>query len=140
MKTKMTYNIQFIVNEDSVVAIAQPNMLSERLEKLRRLVAFYFNVNGKEVDNLFLTNSTRIPNPTVGVYKGVARLKNGDAKNIELAKSIARRKALRQATAAYREAYKTLKRQVSIIANDVDISIRVLDNKIKKLTDEIKEG
>lgn len=140
MKTKMTYDIQFIVNEDSVVAIARPNMLSERLEKLRRLVAFYFDVEVQEEKGLLITKSSRIPNPTLGAYKGIARLKNGDAKNIELAKSIARRKALRQATAAYREAYKVLKRQVSIIANDVDTSIRVLGNKIEKFTDEIKEG
>lgn len=140
MKTKMTYNIEFIVNDNSVVAIARPNMLNEKLEKLRRLIAFYFDVDGKEIDNLFFANSTRIPNPTVGTYKGVARLKNGDTNNIELAKSIARRKALRQATAAYREAYKILKRQVSIIANDVDTSIRVLDKKIDSFTNEIKES
>lgn len=147
---KMTYDIRYIVNDDCVIAFASPNRLDDQVEKLRRIVAFYFDVDGNDNKGLLIPkNTSRIPNPTFGpysvtmdgierwAYKGIARLKPGDTADVEVAKEIARKKALRQASSAYRQALLKLDEQIALIQFDLATSCNKLSKKMFDLTNEI---
>lgn len=73
------------------------------------------------------------------VFKGVARLKDGDTNDVELAKEIARKKAMRQLYSVYfNEINKAIDNVYRGIDNYLDLNSRILA-KYTELNEEIEE-
>lgn len=137
---KIKSNVRFIEGEDSCTCIATPAPCSaiERIEKLRRIVAFYYDIPCLDEDFLVpLSKSKRIPMPFTQKCVGVARYKSGDVKDIEMAKRIARKKAVRRLMKEYRNTLKILKQQIEYINRETQTSVDMLSRKIDKITNEI---
>lgn len=100
MKLKMKFEIKYIHNDNTVVAIAKPTTFDKNLDMA---AAQYIFLTGREP-------KTKLPCE----FKGIARLKAGDSDDLEIGRKIARKKALRQAYSIYGnyalEIYRYLKR------------------------------
>ena len=127
---KMRCRSSFVVKDNIVVCRVTPiEEEDSMLRKLMNIVGFYYNENF----------SKRIINPFIQSYKGVAILKDGDINNIELAKKIARKKAVRQMFKCYKNSLKNCYDQIINISTEIETSRNSVLRKVDKITDEIKE-
>ncbi len=84
MTTKYKFKakeIKYIVNENAVICIVFPN----------------YNMLPEEIDSMYCQLEIDYDEFYPSFFKGVARLKDGDTNDIEVAKEIARQKAYRAA-------------------------------------------
>lgn len=138
----MRYNFKYFENKDkdnnvtAVTCIAIPAELDLKLNKLSRMIAFYFDLEGINNGSNIIVNSKRIPNP-YKEYIGVARLKPNDKNDLKIAYKVARKKALRRAISSFNQAYKTINHQLNCIKGELWDTIISNDHKISKITSEI---
>lgn len=128
---KMRCRSSFIIKDNTVICRVTPiEEEGSMIRKLMNIVAFYYNES---------PSSKRIVNPFKQFYKGIAILKDGDTNNIELAKKIARKKAVRQMFKCYKNSLKNCYDQIINISTEIETSRNSVLRKIDKITDEIKE-
>ena len=119
MKFKIKTDIQYQVFDKAIKATITVLDVPERVKQMS---ACYYNLNDNHMPKTPLQMS----------YSGVAVLKEGDNSDIELAKTIARKKAQRALYRNY-EVYmrEILARIAAIYRNWTDYSLDVVDKAIK---------
>lgn len=87
MRVKFSSKVEYHVSDDRVVCIAKPEL---------RVKSYLIRMNNTimDVDKRHALWNEIMDCPTY--FKGIARLKNGDTNDIQQAKTIARKKAMRQ--------------------------------------------
>lgn len=127
---KMRCRSSFVVKDNIVICRVTPIEEEDSMvKKLMSIISFYY-------DESFYK---RIINPFNQIFQGVATLKEGDVNNIELAKKIARKKAVRQMFKCYKNSLKNCYDQIINISTEIETSRNSVLRKIDKITDEIKE-
>lgn len=125
---KMKFEYQYIINDGAVICFAKPAMESS----IVRTWASYHFMMAPSV-------SVRIKTKLLPEYKGVARLKDGDTSDIEIAKDVARSKAVRAAFKNYRNYLAEIFDYMARELYDFGGSIMSIDKKIAAVDEEIQE-
>lgn len=103
MRVKFSSKVEYHVSDTKVVCIAKP-------ESRVQSYLIYLNDTIMDKDKRESLWNEIVSSPTY--FKGIARLKNGDTNDIQQAKTIARKKAMRQMYRYYtRIAAKIIKRR-----------------------------
>ena len=127
---KMRCRSSFIIKDNIVICRVTPIEEEDSMvKKLMSIISFYY-------DESFYK---RIISPFNQIFQGVATLKEGDVNNIELAKKIARKKAVRQMFKCYKNSLKNCYDQIINISTEIETSRNSVLRKVDKITDEIKE-
>ena len=125
---KMKFRYRYIINDGAVICFARPAMESPIVQTW---ASYYFMMDPSV--------SARIKTQRLPEYKGVARLKNGDTSDIEIAKDVARSKAVRAAFKNYRnylsEIFDYIARELYYFGG----TIMSIEKKIAAVDEEIQE-
>lgn len=128
MNFKMNYDVRYIVNDDCVVAIASPLKRDKTTHTASKIL--------RELEP-----NRPLPNVLRCEYKGIARHKSTDKVDIELAKEIAKKKAIRKATKAFsfynKQVFKRLMHemvQYKQTCESMDAKIETFDKEIFDMT------
>ena len=127
---KMTFDYRFVENDDVVVCFVSPKRVDDELMRYWTLAG----IIKEEIPNSY-------KNVLVGEveFKGIARYKSGDINDKELAREIARSKAVRRAFKEYRNVAQYCFDIITKEAIDNCGFIDSIDKKINKVQEEITE-
>ena len=126
MRYKQSYDVRFQYYDKAVVCYVKPLKLNA-LESDMTNIAF-------RLDHRGWPHGT----PYDIFYKGVATLKKGDTSNLEEAKAIARRKAIRAATSAIEQYNFKKYKALENVLNQYGEYITSIGKVKQTMTDEIK--
>lgn len=124
---KMKFEYRYIINDGAVICFAKPAMESSIVWAWKN---HYFSM---------APSGVRIKTQLLPEYKGVARLKNGDTSDIEIAKDVARSKAVRAAFKNYRNYLAEVFDYIARELYDFGGTIMSIDKKIAAVDEEIQE-
>lgn len=124
---KMKFEYRYIINGGAVICFAKPAMKSSIVQTW---ASYRFMM-----DPSVSTQKTQL----LPEYKGVARLKNGDTSDIEIAKDVARSKAVRAAFKNYRNYLAEIFDYIARELYDFGGTIMSIDKKIAAVDEEIQE-
>lgn len=131
MAFKMKFNIEYkVVNDNVVVCYATPVMVDDRIRKFQNLYTYV----SYQYRNEYLKGSV-IPK----AFKGIAVRKPSDENDIEMAKEIARKKAMRLAYKTYKNYIRLMEKEIFKIVFDFNLINGEVEKKIKDIEDEIKD-
>ena len=125
---KMTFNYRFVENDDVVVCFVSPKRVDDELMRywaLAGIIKEEFPDNYRDI----LVGDVE--------FKGIARYKTGDVNDKELAREIARAKAVRRAFKGYRNVAQYCFDVITKEAIDNCGFIDSIDKKINKVQEEI---
>ena len=125
---KMKFEYRYIINDGAVVCFAKPAMESSIVQTW---ASYRFMMDP--------STSVRIKMQLLPEYKGIARLKNGDTSDIEVAKDVARSKAVRAAFKSYRNYLAEIFDYMARELYDFGCTIMSIDKKIAAVDEEIQE-
>ena len=125
---KMKFEYRYIINDGAVICFAKPAMESS-------IVHTWANYHFMMAPSI----NTQIRTQLLPEYKGVARLKNGDTSDIEIAKDVARSKAVRAAFKNYRNYLAEIFDYMARELYDFGGTIMSIDKKISAVDEEIQE-
>lgn len=125
---KMKFEYRYIINDGAVICFARPAMESPIVQTWTK--NYFVMVPSASV----YTKTQLLPE-----YKGVARLKNGDTSDIEIAKDVARSKAVRAAFKNYRNYLAEIFDYIARELYDFGGTIMSIDKKIAAVDEEIQE-
>lgn len=125
-KTKFT--AAYAVYDGAVKVTVTPTVENDRYMKA---LAVYYNIN----DERFPRFQKQRPQ----TFVGIARYKDGDSKDIENAKRIARKKALRQMYSFYFNVMNEMKSNFEHRIDEIDTALASLSDSRLEMTRQIKE-
>jgi exopolysaccharide biosynthesis protein len=125
-KTKFTAT--YAVYDGAVKVTVTPTVENSRYMKA---LAVYYNIN----DERFPRFQKQRPQ----AFVGIARYKDGDVNNVENAKKIARKKALRQMYSFYYNVMKEMKANFEMRISELDYDLANLSDSKLEMTRQIKE-
>lgn len=125
-KTKFT--AAYAVYDGAVKVTVTPTVENDRYMKA---LAVYYNIN----DERFPRFQKQRPQ----AFVGIARYKDGDSKDIENAKRIARKKALRQMYSFYFNVMNEMKDNFEHRIDEIDTALASLSDSRLEMTRQIKE-
>lgn len=125
MAIKMKTDVRYIIHDNAVVAIVKPTTV----DKITQFVTTVFwNLNDEKLPKF----------PLPAEYKGVAKYKAGDKHDVEMAKAIARKKAMRSAYKAIKNYNTFLFDYFQKRMNEWEAHIASMSNQALQMTREIK--
>ena len=124
---KMKFEYRYIINDGAVIYFAKPAIASS-------IVWTWTNYY-----STMAPIGAHIKTQLLPEYKGVARLKNGDTSDIEIAKDVARSKAVRAAFKNYRNYLAEIFDYMARELYDFGGTIMSIDKKIAAVDEEIQE-
>lgn len=124
---KMKFEYRYIINDGAIICFATPTMKSSII---RDWCSYYDYVTPYGI---------KLKTKLLHEYKGVARLKDGDTSDIEIAKNVARSKAVRAAFKNYRNYLAEIFDYFARELYDFGGSIMSIDKKISAVDEEIQE-
>lgn len=125
---KTQYNSDYKVFNGAVKVTITPSREDDRFMKA---LAVYYNIN----EERFPQFQKHRPQ----AFVGVAKLKDGDTNNVEQAKRIARRKALRQMYSFYYNVMKEMKENFEMRVSELDFDLARLSESKREMTRQIEE-
>lgn len=125
-KTKTTAT--YAIYDGAVKVTITPTVENERYMKA---LAVYYNINDERLP--------RFQKQRPQTFVGIARYKDGDSKDIENAKRIARKKALRQMYSFYFNVMNEMKSNFENRINEIDTALASLSDSRLEMTRQIKE-
>lgn len=127
---KMKFEYRYIINPDAVICFAKPAEPAMENSIVWTWTSYCFTI---------APSGVRIKTQLLPEYKGVARLKNGDTSDIEIAKDVARSKAVRAAFKNYRNYLAEIFDYMARELYDFGGTIMSIDKKIAAVNEEIQE-
>lgn len=128
----MKFNIEYkVVNDNVVVCYATPVMVDDRIRRFQNLYTYIFYQYRNE-------NLKRFDMPKT--FKGVAIRKSSDESDIEMAKEIARKKAMRLAYKTYKNYIRLMEKEVFNVTVDFTLANADIRKKICDIENEIREA
>ena len=125
---KTKYTSAYKVFNGAVKVTITPSVEDDRY---MRALAVYYNINQER----FPQFQKQRPQ----AFVGVAKLKDGDVNNVENAKKIARKKALRQMYSFYYNVMKEMKANFEMRISELDYDLANLSDSKLEMTRQIKE-
>ena len=125
---KVKFTAVYAVYDGAVKVTVTPTIEDNRYMKA---LAVYYNVNDEHFP--------RFQKQRPQTFVGIARYKDGDSRDVDNAKKIARKKALRQMYSFYFNVIKEMKDNFENHINEIDIILASLSDSRLEMTKQIKK-